>query len=172
MPVTGRYPIIYKGNKQSEQIFFKWDPTSQRPLRVGCICPPRIPRALYLLDFQYNQWIPGTYTFSNISLDVPLSVVQFQFTNFNSNDADIISGSAVRITFESAGYNFTNDIQITVTDISSYFSPRIISASTGSMTMDIVNISLDEFGIAPTSIITLNLNSPISSFDTITISAV
>jgi len=38
MPVTKHYRQYYAGTKTKEQTFFKWDPTAQRPLRVGCVC--------------------------------------------------------------------------------------------------------------------------------------
>ena len=36
MPVTKYFPRIWSSPKQKEQVFFRWDPASQRPLRVGC----------------------------------------------------------------------------------------------------------------------------------------
>ena len=56
MPVTKYFPRIWSSPKQKEQIFFKCDPTLQRPLRVGCICPPPPPPpppppALYISTF-------------------------------------------------------------------------------------------------------------------------
>lgn len=43
MPVTKYFAKVWSSPKQKEQIFFRVDPTTQRPLRVGCIkciCPP------------------------------------------------------------------------------------------------------------------------------------
>ena len=36
MPVTKHYRQYYAGTKTKEQTFFRWDPKSQRPLRIGC----------------------------------------------------------------------------------------------------------------------------------------
>jgi hypothetical protein len=41
MPVTKHYRQVWSSPKQKEQVFFKCDPTLQRPLRV-CVCKPRV----------------------------------------------------------------------------------------------------------------------------------
>jgi hypothetical protein len=37
-----KIPLVWKTQKESEQIYFKYNPASQRLVRYGCDCPPSI----------------------------------------------------------------------------------------------------------------------------------
>ena len=41
MPVTKYFPKVWSSPKQKEQILFRVDPTTQRPLRLCTIKPPQ-----------------------------------------------------------------------------------------------------------------------------------
>lgn len=43
MPVTAYFPRVWSSPKQKEQILFRVDPTTQRPLRLCIIKPQQIP---------------------------------------------------------------------------------------------------------------------------------
>ena len=69
MPVTKYFAKVWSSPKQKEQIFFRVDPTTQRPLRVGCICyikpviiPPPPPPII-----NFDNCTATSYPSSNIS---------------------------------------------------------------------------------------------------------
>jgi len=66
MPVTKYFPRIHSSPKQKEQIFFRVDPTTQRPLRICFHKSSSIPTSLILYGGTITDEYQALYVGGNI----------------------------------------------------------------------------------------------------------
>ena len=148
--------------EKAQKIRQKWDPVSKRLVDCREI-PTVVSRTLYLLDLQ-GQALNTNPSISNIILDSPLQIVQFQFTNFSPDDISYLSNLEISISFYSSGFDFTNS-QVDMTNI---------EAGTYSVSGSISNLNISPqfmspLGMTIDTVITITLPVPISKFDYISI---
>ena len=111
MPVTKYFPRIWSSPKQKEQIFFKWDPTSQRPIRVGCcktiaknVIPPVITNVYssYLNIYSSGQ-STAPYTTTFIDTNGQLTGIFLTKVDINNKNIVLSVGDVGTIKIQKAG---------------------------------------------------------------------
>lgn len=91
MPARRKIPLVWKGQKESEQRLFKYNHATQRVVQVGCDCPPTVTPPPPTQPFQYvrvaGSGDPGTGNFSIVPIVLPTVSLTLSITDTNSQDA-------------------------------------------------------------------------------------
>jgi len=169
MPVTAYFPRIWSHQKAKDQTLFRYDPTTQRPLRVCFYKPPQVSiitctPQIYLFDANETNFYSVDYGGNDVSFSIhnpeiscPSNTFQMKITNVGiSSELFNSINSIVEIIFTST-FDFTQ----TTVDISDILSGYTVTKTLNTLTIELngtVSLTYD-------SIITLT-NVP-STFDSI-----
>lgn len=106
MPARRKIPLVWKGQKESEQRLFKYNPGTQRVVRVGCDCPPQ-PSSEPI--FTAISSVPGNPGSGNLLVElISFPTVEIRISNLNINSINVSSflaamASATTITISKSG---------------------------------------------------------------------